>query len=292
MMTARLAAGGLVLLWLAGCASNGGGHRGNAGLPPGTDIDLSSIPPAVPHAEPLSEYGNPRNYSVFGETYYTMGEAKAEDFVQTGKASWYGRQFHGQRTSSGETYNMFRMTAAHKTLPLPSYVRVTNLRNGRQVIVRVNDRGPFHGNRIIDLSYVAALKLDIVDTGTAPVRIETVTAEDVDPVANDDDAPRANAVTARTTAKPTVQKTAATGVTTLYLQVGAFAQRSNARQIAARLHRLGIGKVSTTAGPGNGTILYRVHVGPFASRARRQAVRRRLSLQGIPVIPVHQPAVR
>src|SRR5699024_3530194 len=134
-------------------------------------------PPAVPKDEPLSEYGNPPRYTVFGETYHTLDSA--EHFTQTGIASWYGRQFHGQRTSSGEPYDMFRMTAAHKTLPLPSYVRVTNLRSGKQVIVRVNDRGPFHDGRIIDLSYVAALKLGIVRHGSAPVRIETVTATDV-----------------------------------------------------------------------------------------------------------------
>ncbi|RMH16713.1 MAG: septal ring lytic transglycosylase RlpA family protein [Gemmatimonadetes bacterium] len=159
-----------------------------AGAPGGTDaregseraeggprtVDLDAIPDAVPRIEPLSRYGNPPSYEVFGKTYHTLRDARG--FVQEGMASWYGQEFHGRRTSSGEPYDMFAMTAAHRELPLPTYVRVTNLENGRSVVVRVNDRGPFHDteSRIIDLSYAAAYKLRIIGPGTARVRVEAI----------------------------------------------------------------------------------------------------------------------
>jgi rare lipoprotein A len=154
-------------------ASKGGGYYQNDGPPDDESIDLASIPDAVPRDEPPSRYGNPDSYEALGKTYYVLPSAAG--FTQTGRASWYGKQFHGRRTSSGEPYNMFKMTAAHKRLPIPSYVRVTNLDSGKQIIVRVNDRGPFHDGRIIDLSYVAARRLDVVAHGSVPVRIETVT---------------------------------------------------------------------------------------------------------------------
>jgi rare lipoprotein A len=134
--------------------------------------DLASIPDAVPKAEPKSETGNPDSYVVYGERYRVLDAAHG--FKQRGYASWYGRKFQGQRTSSGEHYDMFKMTAAHKTLPIPCYVRVTNLDNGRQVVVRVNDRGPFHSQRIIDLSYAAAAKLGMLGKGSAPVEIQVL----------------------------------------------------------------------------------------------------------------------
>lgn len=294
-MPLRLTTCALAALWLAGCASTPDtyGNHGNALPPMDTNIDLSSIPPAIPHPEPLSEYGNPISYTVFGETYYPMTEAEARGFSQTGMASWYGREFHGERTSSGETYNMYRMTAAHKTLPLPSYVRVTNLRNGEQVIVRVNDRGPFHEGRIIDLSYVAALKLGMAREGSAPVRIELVTAEEVS-------RPGAAARTVsympsgpahRRTASAAAAAPAAV-VSRLYLQAGAFASHANARRMANRLRRMGINSVRITPTRESGTTLYRVRAGPFSDPARRRTVGRRLTLHGIPVIPVRQHAVR
>ena len=173
-MRRTLALAGLTLI-VAGCASQprstsssgsapspqaskGGGYYQNDGPPDDENIDLASIPDAIPRDEPYSRYGNPASYEALGKTYYVLPSAAG--FTQTGRASWYGKQFHGRRTSSGEPYNMFKMTAAHKRLPIPSYVRVTNLDTGKQVIVRVNDRGPFHDGRIIDLSYVAARRLD------------------------------------------------------------------------------------------------------------------------------------
>jgi rare lipoprotein A len=130
------------------------------------------VPDAIPRAEPRSVYGNPPFYDVFGKRYYVM--ASSVGYVERGVASWYGPGFHKERTSVGEPYDMYGMTAAHKTLPLPAYVRVTNLQNGRSCVVRVNDRGPFVGNRIIDLSYTAAAKLDMLRDGTAMVEVRAL----------------------------------------------------------------------------------------------------------------------
>jgi rare lipoprotein A len=130
------------------------------------------VPDAIPRAEPRSVYGNPPFYDVFGKRYYVM--ASSVGYVERGVASWYGPGFHKERTSVGEPYDMYGMTAAHKTLPLPAYVRVTNLQNGRSCVVRVNDRGPFVGNRIIDLSYTAAAKLDMLRDGTAMVEVRSL----------------------------------------------------------------------------------------------------------------------
>ena len=131
-----------------------------------------AIPDAVPRVEPRSRYGNPPFYDVFGKRYYVLSSNVA--YVERGVASWYGPGFHKVRTSTGEPYDMYAMTAAHKTLPLPAYVRVTNLQNGRSIVVRVNDRGPFVGNRIIDLSYTAAAKLDMLRNGTAMVEVRSI----------------------------------------------------------------------------------------------------------------------
>jgi rare lipoprotein A len=144
-------------------------------VPPGVPKpprDLASIPDAVPRVEPRSRYGNPASYVVFGQRYFV--QAAAEGHVERGTASWYGPGFHAARTSSGEPYDMYAMTAAHKTLPIPAYARVTNLRNGRSVVVRINDRGPFVGDRIVDLSYTAAWKLDMLRSGTAPVELRVL----------------------------------------------------------------------------------------------------------------------
>lgn len=152
----------LLLLILAGCASQG-------------ELDeaaIMRIPDAVPKFEPLAKSGNPESYVVLGQRYFTQKSARGH--VERGKASWYGRPFHGRQTSSGEIYDMYAMSAAHKTLPLPTYVRVTNLENGRSIIVRLNDRGPFHADRVIDLSYTAAVKLGLKRSGTALVEVRTV----------------------------------------------------------------------------------------------------------------------
>lgn len=144
------------------------GHPHPARVP----VGLALIPDAVPTTEPPSRYGNPAQYEVFGRTYRTR--ASSEGYDERGLASWYGTRFHGRRTASGEIYDMFKMTAAHRYLPLPTYVEVTNLDNGKRVIVRVNDRGPFVDDRIIDLSYAAAHRLDMVDQGVARVHVRAV----------------------------------------------------------------------------------------------------------------------
>jgi rare lipoprotein A len=161
-----LGVGALALL--AGCAGSPrrAGHASLPPPPPGT------VPDAVPRAEPRASHGNPPFYEVNGERYVVR--ASAENYVERGVASWYGPDFQGHSTSSGERYDMYAMTAAHKTLPIPCYARITNLVNGRSIVVRINDRGPFVDNRIVDLSYAAATRLDIVRPGTAFVELRTV----------------------------------------------------------------------------------------------------------------------
>ncbi len=140
--------------------------------PPKKSINLTRVQNAKPKKEPLSRYGNPKKYTVFGKTYYP--QKKIESYTKVGTASWYGTKFDGQRTSSGEVYDMLKMTAAHKTLPLPTYLKVTNLENKKEIIVKVNDRGPFKDDRILDLSYAAAYKLDMLRKGTAHVKVEAI----------------------------------------------------------------------------------------------------------------------
>ncbi len=154
---------------LGGCASGGDTRTEVAGS---GGSDRADIPDAVPRAEPLSRSGNPASYKVRGKRYFTKKTSTGH--VERGLASWYGKQFHGRKTSSGERYDMYAMTAAHKTLPLPTYVQVTNVENGRTAVVKVNDRGPFHGPRVIDLSYSAAKKLGVVQKGTAMVEVRAI----------------------------------------------------------------------------------------------------------------------
>ena len=163
----------LAFALLAGCASTDkkGGYYQIDGPEAKPRSNLDSIPDATPRAETLNKWAN-RPYARLGKNYTPLTEV--QPFKQRGMASWYGKQFHGQKTSSGELYDMYKMTAAHPTLPIPSYVRVTRVSNGKSVIVRVNDRGPFHANRIIDLSYVAAYKLGYIQAGSAEVTLEAV----------------------------------------------------------------------------------------------------------------------
>ena len=157
--------GGLIVL-LSGCAGSGGKDG------PGDWSEFTDAPDALPKVEPRSKYGNPDSYVVFGKRYKT--KTSSAGHVERGVASWYGKKFHGRRTSSGERYDMYAMTAAHKSLPLPTYAKVTNLENGRTAVVRINDRGPFHGDRVIDLSYTAARKLGVVSKGTAVVEVRAI----------------------------------------------------------------------------------------------------------------------
>ncbi|MES1929495.1 rare lipoprotein A [Salinisphaera dokdonensis CL-ES53] len=289
-------------------SSKGGGYYQNDGPPDDENIDLDAVPDAVPRDEPFSRYGNPDSYEALGKTYYVLDSAAG--FTQTGRASWYGKQFHGRRTSSGEPYNMFKMTAAHKRLPVPSYVRVTNLDNGKQVIVRVNDRGPFHDGRIIDLSYVAARRLDVVAHGSVPVRIETVTpatirAEKRQQQSNarastprpPQQARRTQTTTAapaapapstraqtnsnRGRAIPVANRTATpnAGGDGYYLQSGAFGERDNAQRLKQKLGNAGFGRVSVVP-PRSSAGLYRVRLGPFDDERSRALNRQILVEQG------------
>ena len=223
------------IIFLYACSSVG--TRDSA--PSNVKIDLTKINNAVPKKEPFSKYGNPKSYSVRGKTYSTLNSNVG--FVQKGDASWYGTKFHGRRTSSGETYDMYAMTAAHKTLPLPTYVKVTNLDNGKHIVVKVNDRGPFHSGRIIDLSYVAALKLDIVKSGTGRVEVESIKST----------------ASTRAPKKPKGQ---------VFVQAGAFADEQNAKKVHEKLAiasiKSDIHKV-VMSGTKN---LYRVRIGPFKQR--------------------------
>ena len=168
----RVFAGAVVLLMLASCG--GSGFRGSA---PRGSASIPAMPgDAIPRLEARSRYGNGPTYEVFGKRYTVMPSGAG--YSERGVASWYGKKFHGRRTSNQEKYDMYAMTAAHKTLPLPTYVRVRNLQNNKSTVVRVNDRGPFVHNRIIDLSYYAAVKLDMIRDGTGLVEITAITFDD------------------------------------------------------------------------------------------------------------------
>ncbi|MDH3976870.1 MAG: septal ring lytic transglycosylase RlpA family protein [Gammaproteobacteria bacterium] len=210
------------------------------------DADSSA---ATQSSQKRSKRGNPAFYEVFGERYYVMNSSAG--YEERGVASWYGKKFHGRSTSNGEKYNMYAMTAAHKTLPLPTRVKVTNLKNGRTIVVRVNDRGPFVDNRIIDLSYAAAQKLDMITDGTAMVKV----------VALDDGrlASQTNPAAGISTA------TAGGPAENMYLQVGAFGDRANAEQLVTRLKQQGYSAAAIQTDTTPTATLYRVRIGPIAN---------------------------
>jgi rare lipoprotein A len=257
-------AAGLALL-LAGCSSKS--TVGTGDYPPPEPRDISGITDAVPRAEPYSRYGNPESYVVFGKRYYTRSDSK--DYKERGIASWYGSKFHGRRTSSGEVYDLYKMTAAHRSLPLPTYARVTNLRNGRSIIVKINDRGPFHNNRIIDLSYVAAAKLGILEHGTGLVEVEAI----------DTSAPQS--VTTRMAEQAVPETPAATSDTLMYLQIGAFSQRDNADRLRSRLQTANVGDIHVVEGNGSSGTFFRVRVGPLASVDEADRIANTLASEGI-----------
>lgn len=227
---------------------------------PGRAVDAEAIEDAVPRSEPRSKYGNPASYVVNGRRYYTL--TTASGYQERGIASWYGTKFHGRRTSSGEPYDMYRMTAAHTRLPLPTYVQVKNLDNGRTATVKVNDRGPFHDNRIIDLSYAAALKLGMTRLGTAFVEVRAVDAQ-----GRPTGPPLARTETrAHPAAMPAAGRPpAAAQASGLYIQVGAFQDRSNAERLSAQLGSAVADGVEIREIESNGQRFYRVQIGPIVS---------------------------
>ena len=197
-------------------------------------LRVFDVPNAVPQIEPYSRYGNDP-YIVYGRTYVPL--RSAEGYRKKGIASWYGKKFHGKRTSSGETYDMHQMTAAHKTLPLPTYVRVTNLNNNKAIVVRVNDRGPFIDDRIIDLSYVAARQLDLVRPGTGPVLVETVL--------------------------PSSGSSPRLPNNNYYLQAGVFRDKDNAVKLSKVLQKSGVKDVHVKNKVISGSTFFKVLVGPI-----------------------------
>jgi rare lipoprotein A len=258
-----------------------------------------TVPDAVPRYEPRSMYGNPPFYDVFGKRYFVL--SSSADYVERGVASWYGPGFHKVRTSTQEPYDMYGMSAAHKTLPLPCYARVTNLQNGRSIVVRVNDRGPFVGNRIIDLSYTAAAKLDMLRNGTAMVEVRTVGPASVPGVVPPPPVPAPPTVTPATVTPATVTPATVTPpvvsaqvqgasatptpvtappagpsgapviapapvtsapVAALFVQAGAFADPANAQRLAQKLRDGGYGKVFVRDDVIAGRRMYRVRIGP------------------------------
>lgn len=211
--------------------------------------DLAAIADAVPRTEPLHRFAN-RPYQALGKDYVPV--AQVVPFRQTGIGSWYGRRFHGAPTSSGEPYDMYAMTAAHPTLPIPSYARVTSLANGRSVVVRINDRGPFHADRIIDLSYAAAWKLGYAEAGSARVDVESILPGTAVPVQE-----------ARVEGKG------------IFVQLGAFSARESAENFRARMVRE-LAWLSEAIQVVAGGALYRLQLGPYRSQDDARAIADRI----------------
>lgn len=225
-------------------------------------VDVSTVADAIPRVEPFSKYGNPASYLVGYQRYYVLNDNAG--YVERGIASWYGTKFHGKRTSSGEPYDMYAMTAAHKTLPLPTYAQVTNLRNGRSVVVKINDRGPFKDNRLIDLSYAAAIKLGITAEGTGLVEVRAL-----DPL------------TYQAQRTPAGAASAAAGGTNLYLQLGAFSSVENAERLRTRLGSTGRSNVQVIRAELDRRTVYRVRIGPIANVDEADRMSRELILLGL-----------
>jgi rare lipoprotein A len=297
--------------------SGRGGYYQDDGPGDSPPDGLHDLPDAEPKVEPYSKRGN-RPYVVFGKTYTPMTDERP--FKQRGRGSWYGKKFHGQKTSSGEIYDMYKMTAAHPTLPIPSYARVTNVSNGKQVIVRVNDRGPFHSSRIMDLSYTAALKLDYVAKGSAELEIERLLPEEIERIAGNkqqgrpDNAPSLSAVPVTAaeaesrpdsnliaaaqpisvekifpaplapSALPAVNGSAASG---FYLQLGAYAQADNAEAARSRLTQNWAAALPALEVRQHAT-LYRIYSGPFATRAEADSAAQQVEILGAKPVVVQR----
>jgi rare lipoprotein A len=292
---------------LAGCGSSG--RQDGA---PGRRLDPDAIKDAVPRRDPITRAGNKNPYTVLGKTYSILPSSKG--YRARGTASWYGTKFHGENTANGERYDLYEMTAAHCTLPIPTYVLVTNLENGRQCIVRVNDRGPFVSDRLIDLSYAAATKLGYVGKGTAPVEVVAIDPDDWPPraIAQTGEqkttkivpplvlpAPRETVPLSDTVSDAPVEPgvpmngPAANGGAqqapapplaaaggSLYVQAGAFANNYAAENLRTRLAGATGYRVVVQPSQG-GQVLYRVRVGPFSNAAEAEQALARVRAQRI-----------
>jgi len=285
----KRAAAGIGLMWaslMLGACSFAPQHpagwtpdsdTGEAQPPPPSDIPAEAPagtpapPDATPKGEPKSALGNPDSYTALGQTYHVLPDSAG--FSERGYASWYGPTFQGKKTSSGERYDMYKMTAAHRTLPIPCYARVTNLENGKSIVVRINDRGPFKRGRVLDLSYAAACRLDMVQDGQALVQIDVV---------NSDGSPTqlAAAGTAEDTPAP------AATVSGRFLQAGTFQDAINAVTLREKLLQLGVQMVELRSDMHDGRYVYRVLVGPFADNTTLENTRGVLAGLQLSAIPV------
>lgn len=238
---------------------------------PEQPVSVGHIPDANPRFEVRTIAGNKSPYRVLGKTYYVM--EKPEGYREQGVASWYGRKFHGRKTSNGELYDMYGMTAAHKTLPIPSYVKVTNTANQRSVIVRVNDRGPFHGGRIIDLTYTAAKKLGFENHGTAPVVVEYIDPHTYTPPASSRPSVAQPSNTAEPPAPTPTNSAGGQLPANTYLQVGAFSSLASAQTLQRQLRAVTGVQIWVVEPDVQKSSLYRVQVGPFSDNFQLMNVR-------------------
>ena len=269
MRNTKAAALILLAVVLAGCGGNRVGGDG-----PGSTRMRTPPPDAVPRPEPRSKYGNGPHYEVFGTRYTVMPSSAG--YEERGVASWYGKKFHGNLTSNREVYDMYAMTAAHKSLPLPTYVQVRNLRNNKTVVVRVNDRGPFVHNRIIDLSYAAALKLDMVRDGTSLVEVKAISFDEP----GGERVVRA-ATPPELTRTPPADTPRGTTQNRIFVQVGAFGERDNATRRIRLLRQSGINDAFLYEDRVRGNALYRVRIGPIADAGQYDALVARLGAIGV-----------
>lgn len=295
-----------LVLFITGCSTKKSQltryHQKYDGAPIRIPKDLQKIPDAVPTIEPRSKYGNPASYVVFNRKYRVLPSSNG--YSDVGLASWYGTKFHGYRTSSGELYDMYKMTAAHRTLPLPTYVQVENLINRKKVIVKINDRGPFHSNRILDLSYAAAAKLDILRTGTAKIRITAIS-----PTTIAKNQSNTNSIVTRTTTEHATpektlsfQKVNAVKITKVsnnidattpvyrYLQVGAFNNKDNAEILRKQILQLGNIKlqVHIQTSSINNIPIFRVRIGPIDDPVVLNKIKNQIVQAKLP-IPMAMP---
>jgi rare lipoprotein A len=285
--------------------------------------EIAAIPDAVPQFEMRSEFGNPDSYEVYGKKYVVLEDATG--YKERGRASWYGKKFHGKKTSSGEPYDMFSMTGAHKTLPIPCYARVTNLDTGASVVIKINDRGPFHDGRVVDVSYAAAVKLDMLGHGSIPVEIEVVTPmiRPSHPTMMANASPRPQAVMTAASGAPeapaapppslpkpppapplSVSPAATVAVAApapqlathidgpRFLQAGLFSDPVNAVSLRDQLTSLGVGidseNVLLRSEDHSGSFSYRVLVGPFKDAISLDTMRTRLAAANLVSVPVDE----
>lgn len=224
-------------------------------------VDLSIIPEVIPQPINRTMAGNRSPYTVLGKSYQVL--PTEEGYNESGVASWYGEKFHGHKTSNGEVFDMYQVSAAHKSLPIPSFLRVTNLDNNRSIVVRVNDRGPFHGDRVIDLSYAAALKLGYADRGTARVQLESIVANG---------AFRDRGVSATTSAAGN-ENLRVSSSSSKYLQVGAFSELSTAQEVSTKVEEItSLPVFIRTVNISKSRTLHRVRVGPISDSGQIQRV--------------------